>query len=69
MIDPVIISFKLFNWEIVLRWYGVLVIFLRVLVRSWEFAQGSRYVIRASEIVHAVCSLVNYQHAGEVALL
>jgi len=25
MIDPVIFSFKLFSWEIVLRWYGVLV--------------------------------------------
>ena len=25
MIDPVIFSFKLFNLEIVLRWYGVLV--------------------------------------------
>ncbi len=27
MIDPVIFQFKLFNWEIVLRWYGVLVMF------------------------------------------
>ena len=27
MIDPVIFSFKLFNWDIVLRWYGVLVMF------------------------------------------
>ncbi len=25
--DPVIFSFKLFNWEVVLRWYGVLVMF------------------------------------------
>src|SRR3972149_6301390 len=34
MIDPVIFSFKLFNWEIVLRWYGVLVMFGAV-VGAW----------------------------------
>lgn len=27
MMDPIIFSFKLFNWDIVLRWYGVLVMF------------------------------------------
>ncbi len=27
MIDPIILSFKLINWNIVLRWYGVLVMF------------------------------------------
>lgn len=27
MIDPIILSFKFFNFEIVLRWYGVLVMF------------------------------------------
>jgi phosphatidylglycerol---prolipoprotein diacylglyceryl transferase len=34
MIDPIIFSFKLFNWEIVLRWYGVLVMFGAV-VGAW----------------------------------
>ena len=32
--DPVIFSFKLFNWEVVLRWYGVLVMFGAV-VGAW----------------------------------
>ena len=32
--DPVIFQFKLFNWEIVLRWYGVLVMFGAV-VGAW----------------------------------
>ncbi len=34
MINPVIFSFKLFNLEIVLRWYGVLVMFGAV-VGAW----------------------------------
>lgn len=34
MIDPVIFSFKLFNWEVALRWYGVLVMFGAV-VGAW----------------------------------
>ena len=34
MIDPVIFSFKLFNWEIVLRWYGILVM-LGAVVGTW----------------------------------
>lgn len=34
MIDPVIFSFKLFNWDIVLRWYGVLVM-LGAVVGAW----------------------------------
>jgi len=34
MINPIIFSFKLFNWEIVLRWYGVLVMFGAV-VGTW----------------------------------
>ena len=32
--DPIIFSFKLFNWEIVLRWYGVLVM-LGAVVGAW----------------------------------
>lgn len=35
MIDPVIFSFKLFNWEIVLRWYGVLVMLGAVVGAFW----------------------------------
>ena len=35
MIDPVIFSFKLFNWEIVLRWYGVLVMLGAVAGAIW----------------------------------
>ena len=35
MIDPVIFSFKLFNWEIVLRWYGVLVMLGAVAGALW----------------------------------
>ncbi|MDO8753932.1 MAG: prolipoprotein diacylglyceryl transferase [Anaerolineales bacterium] len=35
MIDPVIFSFKLFNWEIVLRWYGVLVMLGAVVGALW----------------------------------
>ncbi|MDP2777503.1 MAG: prolipoprotein diacylglyceryl transferase, partial [Anaerolineales bacterium] len=35
MIDPVIFSFKLFNWEIVLRWYGVLVMLGAVAGAMW----------------------------------
>ena len=27
MIDPIIFQFKLFNLQVVLRWYGVLVMF------------------------------------------
>ena len=34
VMDPVIFQFKLFNWEIVLRWYGVLVMFGAV-VGAW----------------------------------
>lgn len=34
MINPIIFSFKLFNWEIVLRWYGVLVM-LGAVVGAW----------------------------------
>jgi phosphatidylglycerol:prolipoprotein diacylglycerol transferase len=34
MIDPVIFSFKLFSWQITLRWYGVLVM-LGTLVGTW----------------------------------
>lgn len=35
MIDPVIFSFKLFNFEIVLRWYGVLVMLGAVAGAIW----------------------------------
>jgi|GEM_PF-199169 len=35
MIDPVIFSFKLFNLQIVLRWYGVLVMFGAVIGAWW----------------------------------
>lgn len=35
MIDPVIFSFKLFNWEVVLRWYGVLVMLGAVAGAFW----------------------------------
>ena len=41
MIDPIIFSFKLFNWEIVLRWYGVLVMFGAV-VGAWLAERGIR---------------------------
>jgi len=34
MIDPVIFSFKLFAWQITLRWYGVLVM-LGAIVGAW----------------------------------
>jgi phosphatidylglycerol:prolipoprotein diacylglycerol transferase len=34
MIDPIIFSFKLFNWVVTLRWYGVLVMFGAV-VGTW----------------------------------
>ena len=35
MIDPIIFSFKLFNLEIVLRWYGVLVMLGAVAGAVW----------------------------------
>jgi phosphatidylglycerol:prolipoprotein diacylglycerol transferase len=41
MINPVIFSFKLFNLEIVLRWYGVLVMFGAV-VGAWIAERGIR---------------------------
>lgn len=34
MIDPIIYSFKLFNWEVTLRWYGVLVM-LGAVAGTW----------------------------------
>jgi phosphatidylglycerol---prolipoprotein diacylglyceryl transferase len=34
MIDPIIFSFKLFNWVVVLRWYGILVM-LGAVVGAW----------------------------------
>lgn len=34
MIDPVIFSFKLFNWQVTLRWYGLLVM-VGVVVGAW----------------------------------
>jgi phosphatidylglycerol:prolipoprotein diacylglycerol transferase len=34
MIDPIIFSFKLFSWQVTLRWYGVLVM-LGAVVGAW----------------------------------
>jgi len=49
-VDPVIFSFKLFNWEIVLRWYGVLVM-LGALAGAFWAERELRHRGEDSEIV------------------